>query len=455
MTANPGVFGHDGGMPPLPRSGAARTAKLASLPLGFAGRAAAGLGKRLAGQSSEQVNAELAAKAAQQVFNVLGELKGGAMKLGQALSVFEAAVPDHLAAPYREALTKLQRDAPPIAPHQVHAILDQQLGSKWRERFRHFDDTPVAAASIGQVHRATWSDGRSVAVKIQYPGADEALRSDLRQIGRLAPLFKPFAPGADIKALVTELTDRAVEELDYRLEADNQRRFAAAYAGHPAIAVPGVVASSPKVTVTEWMEGTPLAQVIAAGTPGQRDAAGNLLAEFHFSAPALAGLLHVDPHPGNFMLLPDGRLGVIDFGAVLPLPGGIPEELVHIGRMILQQRFEDLVGHMVAAGYALERMKPSTEDIAAVLEPLTEPLRVEAFWFTRDWMRQMAARYTDWRGSEFQTARGFTMPAHYMMVHRVLIGTVAILCQLDARASIGAVVQRWAPQMLEDQPATA
>lgn len=441
-------------MPTIPRNGAARTAKLASLPLGFAGRAAAGLGKRLAGQSSEQVNAELSAKAAQQVFNVLGELKGGAMKLGQAMSVFEAAIPDHLAAPYREALTKLQRDAPPISPRQVHAILDQQLGSKWRERFLLFEDIPVAAASIGQVHRATWSDGRVVAVKIQYPGADEALRSDLRQIGRLAPLFKPFAPGADIKGLVNELTERAVEELDYRLEADSQRAFAAAYAGHPGISVPGVIASSPKVTVTEWMEGTPLADIIASGTPEQRDRAGNLLAEFHFSAPTLAARLHVDPHPGNFMLLDDGRLGVIDFGAVLAMPEGIPAELIRMGRMIILQQFDELIEHMVEAGYALERMKPTAEEIAAVMRPLTEPVRVESFWFTRTWMREMAARYTDWRSSEFQTARGFTMPAHYMMVHRVLLGSVAILCQLDAHASIGEVLRRWTPDIL-GEPSTS
>src|SRR5699024_1231548 len=206
----------------------------------------------------------------------------GAMKLGEAMSVFAAAMPDELAAPYREALTKLQRDAPPMTAHAVHRVLDQQFGTKCRSRFTRFDDEPTAAASIGQVHRAVWSDGRPVAVKIQYPGADEALRSDLRQLRRLTPVFRPFAPGTDVNALVDELAAREEEELDYRIEADYQRRFAAEYAGDDLIAIPRVVASAPKVLVTEWQDGTPLAEIIDDGSPAQRNAAGLRLCEFHF-----------------------------------------------------------------------------------------------------------------------------------------------------------------------------
>ena len=162
------------------RTGASRNAKLAGLSVGIAGRTALGFGKRLAGKSQDEVNAELMEKAAHQLFTVLGELKGGAMKVGQALSVMEAAIPEEFGEPYREALTKLQKDAPPLPAAKVHRVLDAQLGTKWRNRFASFDDTPVASASIGQVHKAVWSDGREVAVKIQYPGADEALRADLK-----------------------------------------------------------------------------------------------------------------------------------------------------------------------------------------------------------------------------------------------------------------------------------
>ncbi|GAA3110243.1 AarF/UbiB family protein [Nonomuraea salmonea] len=154
----------------LPRRAVTRSAKLATLPLGFAGRAALGLGKRIGGKSAEIVAQEVQQRTAEQVFKVLGELKGGAMKLGQALSIFEAALPQEIAGPYRATLTKLQEAAPPLPVSTVHKVLAEQLGDDWRKHFQSFDDQPTAAASIGQVHKAVWQDGRVVAVKIQYPG---------------------------------------------------------------------------------------------------------------------------------------------------------------------------------------------------------------------------------------------------------------------------------------------
>src|SRR3954465_3021210 len=204
-------------MSDIPQRRVARTAKLASLPLGVAGRATVGLGKRITGKSSEDVQADLQAKTAEQLFTVLGELKGGAMKLGQALSVFEAALPEESAAPYREALTKLQEAAPPMPASTVRKVLDEQFGRRWPERFREFDDVPAAAASIGQVHRAVWSDGREGAVKLQYPGAGAALMADLTQPSRLAWVFARMSPGLDVKPLLAELRERVLEELDYTL----------------------------------------------------------------------------------------------------------------------------------------------------------------------------------------------------------------------------------------------
>jgi predicted unusual protein kinase regulating ubiquinone biosynthesis (AarF/ABC1/UbiB family) len=201
--------------------------RLAGLPLGYAGRATLGLGKRLGGRPAEIVAAEVQARTAEQLFRVLGELKGGAMKFGQAMSVFEAALPENLAGPYRETLTRLQEAAPPLPARTVHAVLARELGSDWRDRFREFDDRPAAAASIGQVHRAVWCDGREVAVKVQYPGAGQALMADLTQIGRMSRLVGLLVPGLDVKPLVAELKARVAEELDYRLEASSQAAFAA------------------------------------------------------------------------------------------------------------------------------------------------------------------------------------------------------------------------------------
>ncbi len=422
-----------------------RGAKLASLPLGVAGRATLGLGKRIGGRPAEIVTAELQARTAEQLFQVLGQLKGGAMKLGQAMSVFEAALPEEVAAPYRAALTKLQEAAPPLPAETVHRVLATELGEDWRSSFTSFDDTPAAAASIGQVHRAVWADGTPVAVKIQYPGAGKALLSDLRQLARLARMFSALAPGLDVKPLVTELQARVAEELDYRLEADSQRAFAAAYDGDPEICIPQVVTGSERVLVTHWIEGVALSAVIKDGTPEQRDRAALLLARFLFSGPVLAGLLHADPHPGNFRLLPDGRLGVIDFGAVNRLPDGAPEPIGRIARLALDGDADGVLAALRSEGF----VKPDIEvDARAVLDyvaPLLAPIAEPTFRFTRAWLRSEALRVGDPRTPAAALGRQLNLPPSYLLIHRVTLGTIGVLCQLGGEAPFRSEMERWQP----------
>ncbi|MEU4803037.1 AarF/UbiB family protein [Actinosynnema sp. NPDC023587] len=430
-------------MSEIPRKAVQRTAKLASLPIGVAGRVVGGWGKRLAGRSSEEVNAEVSAKTAEQVFAVLGQLKGGAMKFGQALSVFEAAVPDELAEPYREALTKLQTAAPPMPARTTHRVLAEQLGTGWAKRFTAFDDDPAASASIGQVHRAVWHDGRDVAVKVQYPGADEALQADLKQLLRFSRLLQAIMPGAEVKPLLEELRDRYLEELDYRTEAGNQRVFAKAFEGDENVLVPRVVASAPKVMVTEWTDGTPLSQIIRSGEREERDLAGRLLAEFHFSAPSRSGLLHADPHPGNFMLGADGRLRVLDFGAVARLPDGLPPTLGRMTRLALDGRSRDLLDLLRSEHFIRPGTELHEEDVLSYLAPFVEPLRVETFHFTRKWLQKQAERVGDLRGQDSQTGRSLNLPPQYLLIHRVTLGATGILCQLDANVPAHAIVARW------------
>jgi predicted unusual protein kinase regulating ubiquinone biosynthesis (AarF/ABC1/UbiB family) len=422
-----------------------RTAKLASLPLGAAGRATLGIGKRLSGQSSEEVSAELQQRTAEQLFAVLGQLKGGAMKLGQQLSVFEAAVPEELAAPYREALVKLQEEAPPMPVRTVHAVLAQQLGGTWRTRFADFDDTPAAAASIGQVHRATWRDGRDVAVKIQYPGAGAALMADLNQLSRFARMFAVLFPGMDVKPLITELKARVAEELDYGQEADSQRAFSAAFVDDPQISVPRVVASAPKVIVSEWMEGTPLAKIITDGTQEQRDRAGILLTVLHFSGPQKAGLLHADPHPGNFRLLPDGRLGVIDFGAIARLPGGHPEPIGRLVRLALADEPEHVLADLRTEGFVRPNVAVDARGVLDYLRPLLEPVATDHFHFTRAWMQEQATRVGDPRSEASRLGRQLNLPPAYLLIHRVTMGSIGVLCQLGAAGDFRAVCEEWLP----------
>jgi predicted unusual protein kinase regulating ubiquinone biosynthesis (AarF/ABC1/UbiB family) len=411
----------------------------------MAGRATLGLGRRMTGRSAEEVTADLQARTAEQLFTVLGELKGGAMKLGQALSVFEAALPEDSAAPYREALTKLQEAAPPMPAADVHRVLDEQFGRTWHERFREFDDRPAAAASIGQVHKAVWADGREVAVKLQYPGAGPALMADLTQLSRLAWLFARLSPGLDVKPLLAELKDRVLEELDYSLEAAAQREFAAAYAGDADIVIPRVVASAPKAVVSEWIEGTPLSRIIADGTPAERDHAGTLLSLLHFSAPQRAKLLHADPHPGNFRILADGRLGVVDFGAVARLPGGTPEGLGRMTRTALSGDSDGVLGIMRELGFVRPDVQLTAEEVMKYLAPTLDPLREESFTFSREWLRRQAARITDPRREEAQIGRMLNLPPEYLLLHRVALGSIGVLCQLGATVPYRRFAEEWQP----------
>ncbi|MFI6700512.1 ABC1 kinase family protein [Streptomyces sp. NPDC050509] len=451
-------------MSDLPRKAVTRTAKLATLPLGFAGRATWGLGKRIGGKSAEIVTRELQQRTADQLFKVLGELKGGAMKFGQALSVFESALPEEIAGPYRAALTKLQEAAPPMPTHTVHAVLAERLGEEWRELFLEFEEKPSAAASIGQVHRAVWHDGRQVAVKVQYPGAGEALLSDLTQLSRFARLLGPLIPGMDIKPLITELRDRVSEELDYALEAEAQRAHAVEFADDPDVVVPEVVHQGEQVLVTEWMDGVPLAEVISDGTPEQQDRAGQLLARFLFSGPARTGLLHADPHPGNFRLLPPAdtgesrdeesrdeeearegayRLGVLDFGTVDRLPGGLPGIIGEALRLTLEGDAEAVYELLREEGFVKESIDLDPDAVLEYLLPIIEPAAVEEFTFTRSWIRTQAARIADPRSPAHQLGKQLNLPPSYLLIHRVTLSTIGVLCQLNATVRLRDELEGW------------
>src|SRR5450631_2402875 len=359
----------------IPRKAAMRTVKLASLPLGLAGRTAWGLGRRVGGKPAALVAAEMQARTADQLFKVLGELKGGAMKFGQALSIFEAAMPEDLAGPYRATLTRLQDAAPPMPAKIVHAVLAAELGPRWRQKFLSFEDKPAAAASIGQVHRGVWKDGRDVAVKVQYPGAGEALISDFTQVARVGRIAAGWIPGLDIKPILEELRARVVEELDYTLEAEAQSRFAEAFRDDPVFRIPEVVTSTQHLIVSEWLEGLPLSRLIANGSRSERDLGARRYLEFQLAGPARAGLLHADPHPGNFRLLADGRFGVLDFGAVKRLPDGMPPEIGRLLTIALQEDADGVVTGLREEGFIKASIAIDGRGLLDYLSPFLEPAR--------------------------------------------------------------------------------
>jgi predicted unusual protein kinase regulating ubiquinone biosynthesis (AarF/ABC1/UbiB family) len=264
-------------------------------------------------------------------------------------------------------------------------------------------------------------------------------------LSRLGGMFRAIQPGLDIKPLLAELRDRISEELDYELEAEAQRGFAEAYDGDDEFLVPKVLASAPKVLVSEWVTGKPLSEIINEGTEEERNLAGRRLATLHFSAPARARLLHADPHPGNFRLLPDGRLAVIDFGAVARLPDGAPEPIGRLLRLALAGDGDAVVEGLRAEGFLKPDDPIDPQDLLDFVLPLVEPAGVEEFQFSRAWLRSEAVRLASPKSSAYQFSRRLNLPPSYLMIHRVTLGSIALLCQLEAKAPYRAILEQWLP----------
>jgi hypothetical protein len=247
-----------------------------------------------------------------------------------------------------------------------------------------------------------------------------------------------------VKPLLDELRSRVAEELDYHLEAESQHAFAVAYAGDPDIFIPDVVAGTSHVLVTEWMDGTPLSKIISDGSREERDHAGLLFVRFLFSGPARAGLLHADPHPGNFRLLADGRLGVLDFGAVDRLPDGFPP---FIGRLLRIVHDGVDLGpaeqELREQGFLKPGIEIDPEALRAFLAPMAEPSRVERFRFSREWLRGEATRVADPRSSNL--GRQLNLPPSYVLIHRVSTAGMGVLCQLECEGPYRAEMIRWMP----------
>jgi predicted unusual protein kinase regulating ubiquinone biosynthesis (AarF/ABC1/UbiB family) len=449
--------------PVLPTGALRRTSRLAVLPLRHAARTAA-TASRLSRAASDQV----AARTAEQLFATLGELKGGAAKLGQAMSVFEAAMPAEVAAPYRSALRRLTDAAPTmpaeVARRVVAADLAAAYGPGWHKRLVAFDDTPTAAASIGQVHRGQWRDdsGRvvDVAVKVQYPGVGNALRSDLRQARLLARVMARLTR-LDVSGLADELASRIVEELDYSREGRVQAQVAAAFAGrapealaaaHAAgvreppgrtdVTVPAVYAATPRVLITGWLEGASLSTLLDGRTdllpPGWRELDSNdaanlaarLLGHAIYAPAACTGWMHADLHPGNFLLLPGGRLGMLDFGAVAATPGGIPAPFGQLAAAVLTGDGPAAIRLARQVGALAPDAEVDPQLILELLHPVAATGAADSFTYSRPWLRRLMVHLT---APRFASAlRTLTPPPDYALVWRATLSAAGLFAQLGA-----------------------
>jgi predicted unusual protein kinase regulating ubiquinone biosynthesis (AarF/ABC1/UbiB family) len=450
----------------MPTGALRRSSRLLALPLRHAARTVASAG-RLSSTTAEQI----AGRSAEQVFATLGELKGGAGKLGQALSIFEVALPEEVARPYRSALSQLT-DATPAMPAAVArrvlvADLSLAYGSDWRERLVDFDDVPAAAASIGQVHRGRWRDDRGslvdVAVKVQYPGVAKALRSDLRT-ARLLGRIMARVTGLDIAGLTDELAARIIDEVDYPREGRVQSQAAAAFArrippalalaraagvqeppGRTSVVVPRVYAAMPRVLVTGWLEGAPLTALLDGPDTGAHalprgwrelargdaaDLAARLIGHAVYAPAACAGWMHADPHPGNLLLLPDRRLGLLDFGSVAAMPDGLPEPLGQLAASVLASDGPSAVRWARQAGALSAEARIDPGLLLELLRPVAATSAEDSFTYSPSWLRAVMTHLTHSRFAA--TRRELATPPDYALLWRAVLSLSGLYSQLNA-----------------------
>jgi predicted unusual protein kinase regulating ubiquinone biosynthesis (AarF/ABC1/UbiB family) len=424
---------------------AGRTLRLLSLPVGTAALAAEGVVRRLAGQDADAVARSLRRRNAARTRRVLGDLKGGALKAGQLLATLDALFPPDADDTWQRTLADVPERNRIVDFAELAPVLERELGLEWRRRFRSFDEHRPAAASIGQVHRAVLPDGRPVAVKIQYPGIAEALRADMRAVSTMTRAAAMVAPGLALPPLVTEMRTRLAEELDYLAEADAQRRFADAYRGDPRFVIPEVVLATPRVLVTEWLEATPFVRLATDGAQAERDRAAQLYMRFLLSGPELVGLLHTDPHPGNFRLTDDGRLGVLDYGSTLAMPDGMPATFGRLLTVLRRGDTDEIVRGLREEGFVRPDATVEADKLRDYLAPFTVPAGHARFTFTRAWLRSQFSRVNDPRNPDFKVALQLRMPPEHLFTHRVWLGCVGVLCQLEATVQVRPEIERWLP----------
>lgn len=434
----------DPGAPPV--RPVLRSAKLMALPVAYAGRQAAGAGRRALGRPAHEVNRDIQTRTAEHMFAVLGELKGCAAKLGQLLAVYQLALPHDLAPPYQAALARLQDSAPVMMPATVRAVMAETFGPQWQELFREFDDRRAAAASIGQVHRGVWHDGREVAVKVMYPGARTAVESDLVQLRRISILASVLLPGADVKSVTEALCESVRAELDYVAEARNQRAFAAEYRDSAEFRVPEVLEQRGDVLISEWLHGIPVSRIIESGSREQRDRVGELMLRFVLTRWEQHGLLYCDPHPGNLRLLPDGRLGVVDFGACAPWPHpGFTEMTVQMCDAIFNGGPAALEAAVRMHGFAAPGRDFDATALASALAACGEPVRHQRFRLTTSWFRKQVLRVTSPRLNNVM--RELTLPPDCTPFVRAGLTMLGTLSQLETECDYAAELVRSVPEL--------
>ena len=441
----------------IPTSRVRRTASVATL---AAGEAAKQLGTRAANmtrgeQASEDAMARRQLETAKQIVSALGTMKGAAMKLGQVMSFLDMGlVAEEHREEFQRELAKLRDAAPTVAFKQMRRVIEEDLGERIPDVFATFEEEPIAAASIGQVYRATLMDGREVAVKVQYPGVASAVRADMQNLGMIMRLLKRMTPGLDVKAITEEVRERIIEELDYELEAENQRSLGRIYDGHPFIVVPKVIGelSHERVLVSEFVEGVGFEE-LKTRSQAERDRIGEIVFRFFLGCLYRHRQFSGDPHPGNFLLLNDGRVAFLDFGLFKRMEREPVELELSAQRAVAEGDAVKLHKVLAEAGFLPEPDRVAPEHLLAFIESAIwwyttadEPVKL-----TPEIATKVMIEGSDPRSPFFREMRHQDMRPEHLFGRRMEMLTLAVLSQLGARVNWHRIAREW---MYGDEPVT-
>ena len=402
-----------------------------------------------AGDQRQQLRQDLALETAQDVAQTLGAMKGVLMKIGQMASY----VDDGLSPSVRRTLSRLQDSVPPMSAELAAGVVEAELGMAPERAFAQWDPEPIAAASIGQVHRAITHDGQAVAVKVQYPGIAEAITADLDNVALLRRMLRITAPAQDVDALLAELRERVLEELDYRREAANQILVASYYDGHPTISVPKVIGalSTRRVVTSELVVGARFAE-LAQWSQAERDLAAETIYRFVFRSLYEVHAFNGDPHPGNYLFHGGGRVTFLDFGLVKHFTPEDLDPLMQMARnLCVRNDPEEFRRSMEIAGFLRPGAPISTEDVvehlavfyATIREP--GPLTIQP-----DYSSAVVRRFFDVRSP---VAEYVSIPRSYVVLQRINLGLFAVLGELSATADWRSIAEEIWP-FVQGPPST-
>ena len=439
-----------------PTSRVARTRRFGGLVAGqglrWAGTQAAN--RLRSEEAADAATGERAAALARELVAQLGQMRGAAMKIGQVLSTVDfSAIPEGERENFKQTLATLRDDVKPVSFKKMRGLIEGELGGPLSEHFAAFDEEAFAAASIGQVHRAETLDGREVAVKVQYPGVAEAVETDLRNLQMLFPLIRRLAPGLDVKALAAELRERIGEELDYEIEAQNHRAVARAWRGHPVVFVPPVDTelSSRRVLVTELMRGRRFEEVKRLDE-ATRDRFGEIVFRFFFGTLLRTRRASGDPHPGNYLLLDDGRVGFLDFGLMRLVDADYLQGEQAVAQAVIEGDAEAIHRWLSELGYL-----PKPDQFEP--ERLLGQLQTAGAWYFTPGFRRLSPEYvaeqvetgSSPRSEYFEEMRRETLPPQALLIRRMEALVFSVLGELRAGGDWNALAREY---FAHDPPST-